>query len=309
MKYNFPPKSIDQLIETLLIKGMIIDDIPSAKQHISCIGYFRLKRFMVPFHVPDGKGDYSFIPYTNFYDIIDIYKFDSQLRVIIFEAIANIEVAFKSLLNYTMTIRHGTHWYLNSSLFKPYFATNLDPNYESGYDKFILKLTKDCTESPEIFVRRYKLNFSDPPLPPSWIVMEIMSFGMSCILYQNILDTEDRSEISTQFNINQNIFETWLITMSYVRNQCAHHQKIIERTFMFPPIIPKRDKNRFLAEHDKIESDSLYAVLCIIQNSLQNLKIDSLFKDSLVDLIEYNPQVNLTNLGFTENWRDEKIWQ
>ncbi len=261
MKYSFSPQTIEQQTVLLLKKGLIIEDIPKASQILSSIGYFRIKRYTIPFHVSDGKGDYSFLPNIYFDDIVDIYKFDAQLRVIIFEAIASIEIAFKAFLNYTMTMKYGSHWYLDSSLFKSEFVSNLDPNYESGYEKFIYKLTKECTESHENFVRKYRFLYTDPLLPPSWIVLEIMSFGMSCILYQNISNTEARSEVSANFKINQKIFGTWLFNLSYVRNQCAHHQKIMERTFMFPPIFPKREQNRFLTEYKDIKEDSLYAVL------------------------------------------------
>lgn len=308
MTYSSPPKTIDSLIEILLSKGLLIEDVELAKKWINQVGFYKIKTFSHIFHIPDSRGDYSFSENTLFSYIIDDYKFDCLLRSIIFDALSHIEISFKALLNYNMSINYGSHWYLKNDLFKSAFSSTTDPNFESGYDKFILKLTKDCKDSQDSSIRKYKFNFSDPSLPPSWVIMEIISFGTCSVLYQNMLSTEIRNDISSKFNTNQKFFESWLISLSYLRNQCAHHQKLIYRTFMFPPKMPSREKNIFLKEHKFIEHDSLYSVLCIIQFSIKSLKIDCFFKESLHDLIEANPQINLKELGFSQNWAEEDIW-
>lgn len=307
MKYNSPPQSIEQLATFLLSKGMVIEDIKTAKENLTNIGYFRFKKFSTKFQIKGDTDDYSFSNNTYFEEIIDNYSFDSQLRIIIFEAIANIEIAYKSVLNYTMTLRSGCHWYLDPTVFKPEFSQNSDENSQSGYDKFLFKLTKECAESSDRFVQKYKFNYSEPELPPSWIVLDIISFGMSSHIYQNILSTDARNEISAMFKINQKFFETWLISLSYIRNQCAHHQKIIEKKVMYPPRMPQRSTNKFIEEEGN--DGSLYNVLCVIRNCLRNIKSNSFFKDSLIDLINCNEQIDLKLLGFPDNWRNEEIWQ
>ena len=309
MKYNYPPLTVNQLALMLLTKGMIIDDLSAAEKQLSHIGYFRFKKFTHPFRITDGRGDYSFINDTFFNGIIDNYQFDGFLRVLVFEAVSHIEVALKSFLNYSMTIRYGTHWYLDSSLFTDRFITPDDRGYESNYERFIANLTKECNESRDHYVNRYKLDFDDPILPPSWMIMEILSFGTTCLLYKNILDTEVRKEIAINFDTIPNIFDSWLLSISYVRNQCAHHQKLIDRTYMFPPRIPQREGKRFLTAYAIVQTDSLYAVLCIIQNILLKLSVICHFKEILIDLIDANPQINLGKLGFTKDWENEPIWQ
>ena len=61
--------------------------------------------------------------------------------------------------------------------------------------------------------------------------------------------------------------------------------------------------------YDIIETDSLYAILCIVQNMLLKLNITCFLKDNLIDLINVNPQIELNRSGFTPNWKEEKIWQ
>ncbi|MEO6731924.1 MAG: Abi family protein [Ferruginibacter sp.] len=308
MKYKSPPKGFETLTSLLAMKGLVIDDITSASRDISLIGFFRFKRYSVHYHVSSGVNDYSYLPNTHLAEILDTYRFDCFLRALVFEAIGNIEVAFKSLLNNAMTLRFGSHWYLNKTVFTSRFTEDLDESYQSNYEKFIYKITKECDETKEAFVRRYKLNYNEPSLPTSWIILEIMSFGTCSILYENIESTEARDEISSAFGSHQKAFATWLKSLGYLRNQCAHHHKIIGRTFMFPPQLPKKSSNRFLNDYT-IQSDSLYAALCIIQYCLQTLNIPSFFKQTLLDLISENPDIDLNKLGFTSNWQKEKIWQ
>lgn|GEM_PF-2779677 len=309
MKYSGVPKNINDLTNQLISKGLIVSNKPDAEHHIFSTGFFRFKRYSSIFHIIDGKGDYTFIKDTHFDFIEGVYHFDSSLRIALFEAIAEIEVAFKSILNFTMTLKHGAHWYLDPAVFKDKFTKDLDFNYESSYDKFIVGLTKECNETRESYIKKYKDYYTDPALPPSWLIMEILPFGTCCKLFQNISEGSTKASICTHFGVDKRIFETWLFTLSYVRNQCAHHHKIVNRIFMFPPILPNRKDHMFLKEGRIVDTDSLYAVLCIVRYTLLNLKSKSFFKENVIDLIDNNPQIQLDRLGFTEHWRKEAIWQ
>ena len=66
---------------------------------------------------------------------------------------------------------------------------------------------------------------------------------------------------------------------------------------------------RFLNDITLLRSDSLYALICIIQYSLVNLDIKTFFKENILDLLNNNPQIILDNLGFTTNWKEENIWK
>ncbi|MEO7925054.1 MAG: Abi family protein [Chitinophagaceae bacterium] len=308
MKYTATSKTLDQLVDKLLSQGLRIEDIDTAKDTILKTGFFRFNRYMHSFQESDGKGAYNFVDGTVLDNVIEVYQFDTSLRMAIFEAIANIEVSFKAILNYYMYITFGPHWYISDRIYKPAFTQVIDDNSNSGYDKFLIKLTSECVNSKEQYIKKYRQDFEDPELPPCWMIMEIIPFGTVCSLYQNISDTPIRQAIAEKFNTLHNILETWLISLSYLRNQCAHHHKIIDRAFMFPPIIPKRKTHKFLNDCDIIEESSLYAILCIIQHMLRSLGLNPTFKDRLKHLALNSKSFDIKNLGFTDDWQKEPIW-
>jgi abortive infection bacteriophage resistance protein len=284
---------------------MVIPDMSIANRGIYEIGYFRFKKFATPFQIIEGS-DFYFKQNTIYQDVVDIYNFDSLLRVFVFEAISHLEISIKSLLNYCLTATHGTHWYLEKNVFLSKFTTGDNKNYKSKYDIFLENLARECSESKDRYVRKYMSEYTEPEFPPSWIIMETISFGTASILYQNIENNNLKRQVSNSFGTEPLFFNTWLNSLSYLRNQCAHHQKISKKTFKFPPKLPKRETLKFF---EQLREDSLYNVLCVIQFMLSKINIWCDFSHNIKELISNNPQIDLNELGFPNNWLEEPIWK
>jgi hypothetical protein len=70
--------------------------------------------------------------------------------------------------------------------------------------------------------------------------------------------------------------------------------------------MPKRENRRFLI--DDIDNTTLYAVLSCLQYMLTICNSTSTFKQNLLSLTSEFPHINLQKLGFTPNWKQEKLW-
>lgn len=297
MKYTEPALTIDEQILLLKSKYLTVNDEDSVKAILASVGYFRLNNYMRYFK----KGE-KFINETVIEDIVSLYEFDKFLRISLFDAIADIEVAVKALINNTLSCKYGSHWLSNAGIFKDEFY---------GYHQSLIKeMTEYCKNSPEEqFIKKYKQNFTDPELPPSWMIMEVMSFGKISMIYDGLLKTEDRVNISAFLRTHDNVLTSWLHCLTYIRNLCAHHAKILDRTLTIKPIMPSRKKNRFLNDIEELDVSKIYAVLCSIQYLLLGIKRNSDFKDNILNLISSNPIVKPAFLGFTSNWDREEIWR
>lgn len=71
--------------------------------------------------------DHQFKDGTEFKQIVNLYSFDRELRLLIMDAIERVEVAIRATLNNVMANKYqtddicsGSHWYLNKSLFKSF---------------------------------------------------------------------------------------------------------------------------------------------------------------------------------------------
>lgn len=99
-----PWKSIQDQIDLLKSRGMLITDEALAKQHLSRIGYYRLsgyyyafrKRIPVPnMPKPTKKVLDEFIPDVTLKDVVDLYVFDKRLRLLVADALERIEMQFR----------------------------------------------------------------------------------------------------------------------------------------------------------------------------------------------------------------------
>ncbi len=84
---NKPAYTIADQIQLLKSRGMLFRDEHSAAELLKSISYYRLKGYWW-----DMQTDYTlhiFEPNTYFEDIVDRYDFDRNLRLLLFDAIAN----------------------------------------------------------------------------------------------------------------------------------------------------------------------------------------------------------------------------
>jgi len=73
---------------------MEFEDLGEAKALLARISYFRLKYFWTD--LIDDSTDGDFLPDTSFDMVMKRYNFDHNLRLVLFDAIEMIEVAFRA---------------------------------------------------------------------------------------------------------------------------------------------------------------------------------------------------------------------
>jgi abortive infection bacteriophage resistance protein len=169
--YQKPYKTGVQLCDKLKKQGLIIDDIASASKVIQRASYYRFKAYLFPFQ-DDEK---NFLGDVSFEDVHNLYRFDEELRILIFRYIQHIEIGTRSLFDQKMT--EGTtnpFWYLNSSLF----------TYKNGnHAQTVNKIRGMFVGSKEEFASHYIGKYYNEycpfylDLPPGWVAIELMSFG------------------------------------------------------------------------------------------------------------------------------------
>ena len=232
-----------------------------------------------------------------------IYVFDRELRLIISDALERIEVALRTSLSNTMASRHGATWYLEDECFgKKWFIPN-KRTHESPADYFKYDVNKICRDQKEELIKHYFSKYDVPPSPPSWMLMECLSFGKCTSLFRYLKKANDKSAISEVFGFHPRVVESCLEPLRYTRNLCAHHARLWNRWFVF---IPKHI-NAF--GNIKTKQFSLHEQLVMISKLHQKVSPHSSCKERLYDLFgrceEFVP-FQLT--GFNENWSADPFW-
>lgn len=297
MKYNKVPLTISDQIERLKARGLVILDEAFAAHHLARISFYRLRAYTYPFQ--DNSNDqHPFIKKISFEEIIALYDFDSKLRLLIFEAIEKIEVALRTQIIYHFSLAHGGHWHLKPELFRDVmrFANHLD------------SLQTEVDRSIETFIDHYKRKYSDPKEPPCWMGLEISSLGLLSKIFHNLRKSPEKQKVVQFFGLKDlHIFENWLLCISILRNICAHHGRIWNRRIT-PIKLPYNTLSPFL-KNLNVYPNKLYATLACIQYMLNRIKPEMGFSEKLTALIRGNSPHEILEMGFPDNWQQDKFWQ
>lgn len=153
--YNKRPFSLSEQVEKLEGKGLLFGDKEEAKQFLSDVSYYRFRAYTYPFQDNREEGEHLFIKDDiRFSDIRDIYRFDRDLRSLVFNAIARIEVSIRARITQTYSESTGdSHWFLNKDL------------YRCGFERLVDDITADVSRSNEEFIKHYHNKYSKPELP------------------------------------------------------------------------------------------------------------------------------------------------
>lgn len=223
-------KTLDEQIELLKQKGLIIEDETYAKEVLLRENYFFLSGYRHLFLKEDGSRQFK--DGTNFRELYGLFNFDRQLRNILFKNILIVENNLKSILSYVVSKNHGfkEQNYLRADIFVNDYNKNRQVN------DLIRKMKRQINVNGKqhTATSHYIHNYGYIPL---WVVVKVLSFGIIGELY-SILKREDQEEIAKIYRISVHNLVNYLPILANYRNLCAHEDlcfnnktyKKIERT-------------------------------------------------------------------------------
>ena len=299
MIYDKKPLSIDEQIELLKNRGLIIDDPVRAKNYLSNISYYRLSAYMLPFQKGNNGRHHDFNEGTTFNDVLNLYLFDREMRLIVFDVIERLEIAFRTQITYQCSHRYDAWWYENASHFKD----------DRSFSKNLSKIEDEISRSNETFIKHYNEKYTSPELPPAWMTFEVISMGLLSKVYRDLKTNDGKKAISQHFKLpNPYILQSWMHSLAYVRNICAHHGRLWNRTLTVKPELLKKPKYTWLTNNE-INRNKLYAFLSCSLYLLKVINPKTNTGKYFRELFEKYPDTNLGAMGFPENWEDEELWR
>lgn len=300
-----PSLSLDDQIQLLLQRNLSIIDTARAMRYLENIGYYRLSAYMIPFY--ENSNNHTFKQGTTFDDILNLYIFDRKLRLLILEAIERIEISFRSNFINTFAQQKGPHAYLEKKYYKEI----------QGYAWLLAKIDRDFKGSKEAFITHYKKKYSSPVLPPIWMSVHLLTFKELSIQYDNINNKDITKNIANFFNLEIPVMSSWMRSLSDLRNLCAHHSRVFNRTFGVKAVIPKTKPKKWLSQfpdlidignNNKISPrNSLYFHIVVIWYFISQMNNDSSWLDRFVSLCKEH-SIDMEYLGFAKNWKDDAYW-
>lgn len=301
MKYNKPPIAIIQQIAQLKNRGLIIKDEQFAEHFLKNVSYYRLAGYWWPMQA--DKSTHTFKSNSTFENIISIYNFDRDLRVLLFDVIERIEISFRTKLIYLLSKEISPWWFEDVHNFKNAVA----------HTDTLLSIDGELKRSKEVFIKEhYKKYHMDTRRPPSWKTLEIASLGNISKLYGNLNPTiRSKDIIASELGIvNHTYLHSWLQSISQLRNMCAHHSRIWNRnlpgTYKLMPKPPYPWINNVPAA---TEFHMLYIHLCCMKYLLNVIHQQNHFTQKLCSLLQTYMNIDPNALGLKLNWENEPLWR
>ncbi len=299
-------KNLDEQIDILKHKGMIIQDEKYAKKVLLRENYFFLNGYRHPFILSEKDKRYK--QGVTFEEMYSLFLFDRSFRNVIFKNLLVIENNLKSITSYQLSKKYGYHErdYLKEKNFTK------APEKQSQVNDLIRKMKRQIrvNGSQHTATMHYVSNYGYIPL---WILVKVLSFGIVSEMYQ-ILKTEDQEDIASIYNIDSDVLKTYLPILANYRNLCAHEdilyenktQKFINDTVYHQLLkIPKVDNEYIKGKND------LFALLIIMKQFLQYEEFKNMTYEleNVIETLNFNLHsikinVVLDRMGFPLNWKD-----
>lgn len=300
--YHKKHLDFSQQVELLTSRGLAISDKTAAESFLQQINYYRLSAYSRVFYQP-GNGE-TFIPGTRFEQVQSLYEFDRALRSLINEALEPIEVSVRTGLAYQLAHKYGPFAHTMRKIFSEH-------SYFS-HAEWMDHVEDETTRSREVFIQHFQNTYAEFPALPVWTAVEIMSFGTLSKMFAN-LNSTDQAAISARYGFHQNVITSWLHTIVYVRNICAHHARLWNRELRVKPLIPKKLKDWQVSPRPGQKNIS---GLLFLVNAL-NTKIPvphfdpAKWRASIEALMSSDRGVKdfLARMGLAEGWNKHPLWR
>lgn len=277
------PLSVKEQIQNLYDLGLIIEDEEDARLLLNDVSYFRLiKAYSLGLKPKNG----NYVQGTTFNTIVQLYKFNCKFRQNLFPVIERIEINLRCRLANYFSSKYGVLGYENANNF-------MNPEYHAAFLEDIKHEIKRNLKSP--FVRNFKENYEDGKIP-FYALVELFSFGTLSKFFKN-MKNEDKKAIASTYGIGYTYFESWIESIAFVRNLCAHYGRLYNAKLAKTPILYKQYRRQ------DIKNNRIFGVLTCIKYLVAPDSHWEEFVNCIDDLVNQYPAVQISTMGFPTNWK------
>lgn len=300
--YSKPALSIQDQIGLLQSRGLSIPIVQQAEHYLTHINFYRLRAYWLPFEDVADQTQHRFLTGTSFEDVINLYTFDRKLRLLVLDAIERLEVSFRTQWAQQLAQQAGAHAYLNLTLF-------------SGLQAEVLQeIRQEIQRSKETFIQHYRKTYSTPSDPPIWAACELMTLGQLSKSYKNIKAVSLRDSIAKNYQLNERVLASVMEHLNYIRNLCAHHNRLWIRDFTITLSLPRSKPIGLLQNFDSTtdaqgnpSNRKIYNTLVMMLYLLDTISPGSSWESRFKDLLSEH-SINPIDMGFPRDWSQRQLW-
>ena len=299
-------KTLDEQIEILKSRGLVINDIDKTEELLLRENYFFINGYRHIF-MKNHKED-SFIPGTTFEELYAVFQFDRSFRNVLFKNLLIVENNLKSIIAYKLSKKYGIREkdYLKPSNFSQDIKKVRQVNDVLNKIKRQIKLNGRQHSATLHYISNYGY-------VPLWILVKLLSFGMINELY-SILKPDDKLAIAEYYNLDVETLGIYIALLSNYRNLCAHEDIVYDhRTQKEIPDTRYHMELDVPTTNDEYVygKDDIFAVVIMLKCMLTESDFTDFVNEVSYDLNLLDGRVNiipqtkiLDRMGFPSNWEE-----
>lgn len=289
---------------------MSIDDA-IASQWLSNVSYYRLSAYWYPRRMfgADGYRADVFVDDTSFEEAVSLYEADRKLRTLVHDGMERVEIALRTRIGSELC---------NSDV----LAYTKSENFRDEFDHATWMVTAQSrierSKKRNESIRHYSAKYGNRY--PFWVLAEVLDFSDISRLYDGLPAAVQR-EIAEDLNVRIDYsslprpkrrkavsnppLARWLEQLSIVRNACAHHARLWNKSFAPAPTnalmtVPG------LSTLPPGQSERIFGVLTLMSHLLRTISPGTSWPDQVAKLINSafitNNIVRPVAMGIPEDW-------
>lgn len=282
MKKHPEALSIREQINNLKSLNLTIEDEDFAACFLNDVSYFRfIKAYSLGLKPKNG----NYYDGTTFRQLTELYLFNANFRQLLFAQIEKVEINLRCRISNYFSSIYGVLGYKDSFNFS-------DTNHHTSFLSDIQHEINRNKRAP--FIKNFQNNYENGDIP-FYALIEIFSFGTLSKFFKNMKNT-DKKYIAETYGITYTYFESWIESIAYVRNLCAHYGRLYNAKLTKTPKLYEQDRSL------GITNIRIFSILCCLKYLLPSDRHWIEFVDTVQLLFEKYPHVQQTTMGFPENW-------
>jgi abortive infection bacteriophage resistance protein len=295
--YQKPWLSHADQVAQLVSRGLTVAAPAAAAQFLSHVNYYRFSGYCLAF---EGQR-HQFNAGCTFEEVRAAYDFDLVLRDILTDALEILEVDFRAAIAYHFGQRHGGFGHIDPANFFKSFQ----------YADWLDRLREEARRSSEQFIAHFRGKYAQFPDLPIWMAMEVMSFGALSKMFKG-MHRADQRIIAHRYRLQPVDLVAVFHHLVYVRNLCAHHSRLWDRTWAIKPSLPK---GKDWQSPQVPTNDRLFASLLLQYHLMKQCPAVGVLATDWRDRVKQHlaspPTVAdpLQKMGMPMNWDQHPVWK
>ncbi|MCC8026334.1 MAG: Abi family protein [Clostridium sp.] len=276
--------SVEEQIENLKALNLTITDEAFAVCFLNDVSYFRfIKAYSLG--LKPKNGDYY--DGVTFEQLVELYLFNANFRQLLFAQIEKVEINLRCRVSNYFSSAYGILGYKEAVHFS-------NEQYHANFLNDIQNEINRNKRAP--FIKNFQNNYENSDIP-FYALVEIFSFGTLSKFFKN-MQNADKKIISGSYGIGYTYFESWIESIAYVRNLCAHYGRLYNAKLTKTPKLYQQDRQL------GISNNRIFSVLICLKHILPSDRHWIEFVDTIQLLYEKYPHADKSTMGFPEHWME-----